>query len=111
MSRVTQFGDAILLLGAPMVMNGVTLVFYGVVVFALGKVVDLLSRSSGRLYNVPVMTTDASTRTGPESKVLVACPNCGKQMRIPAGNSGTMKCPRCATGFDIQQAAIESAVS
>jgi hypothetical protein len=105
MSRVAQFGDAILLLGAPMVMNGITLVFYGIVVLALGKIVHLLSRSWGRLYAAPMVTSDSAS-TDPDSRVLVACPNCGKQMRIPTGNTGLMKCPRCATGFDIQQAVI-----
>lgn len=106
MSRIGQVGDLILLLGTPMVMNGITLVFYGIIVLALGKIVDLLSRPPSGHLVTPQSTMSPDRSIESESKVLVACPNCGKQMRIPAGNTGTMKCPRCATGFNIGQAVI-----
>lgn len=92
MSRISQIGDPILLLGAPMVMNGMTLLLYGVIIFALGKIVELLSQSPGR---------PPSPSVEGESKVQVTCPNCGQKMRIPAGNQGTMKCPKCMTRFEI----------
>ena len=92
MSRVAQIGDPILLLGAPMVMNGMTLLLYGIIIFSLGKIIDLLSQSAGR---------PAGPSVEVESKVLVTCPNCRQKMRIPAGNQGTMKCPKCMTRFEI----------
>jgi hypothetical protein len=104
MSRVTQVGDAILLLGAPMVMNGMTLFLYGVIICALGKIVDLLSRSSNapaRLSAFGESRADIESRDDSEPKVMVTCPNCAQQLRIPRGNKGTIKCPKCTTRFDI----------
>jgi hypothetical protein len=92
MSRVTQIGDLFLLLGTPMVINGMTLILYGVIIFALGKIIELLTQSPGR---PPSLSAEG------ERKVLLTCPNCAQQMRIPSGNQGTIKCPKCTTRFEI----------
>jgi DNA-directed RNA polymerase subunit RPC12/RpoP len=106
MTRASHISDVILLVGAPVVMNGITLVFYGIIVLAFGRIVDLLSRSTRDHVLGQQSTAIPGLTPQDNGKVLVACPNCGQQMRIPAGNTGTMKCARCSTGFDIQQAII-----
>ncbi len=92
MSQVSQTGDPFLLLDTPMVMNGMTLILYGVIIFALGKIIELLTQSPGR---PPDLSAEG------ERKVQLTCPNCAQQMRIPAGNQGTIKCPKCSTRFEI----------
>jgi hypothetical protein len=102
MSQVSQLGDIILLLGAPMVMNGMTLLFYGVIICALGKVIDLLSKpsiSSAGLHGGS--RADFETGGYSESKATVECPSCTQKFNIPRGNKGTIKCPRCTTRFEI----------
>jgi ubiquitin-protein ligase len=38
----------------------------------------------------------------PDDRVLVPCPQCATQLRLPAGKHGTVKCPQCAQSFTAQ---------
>jgi restriction system protein len=37
----------------------------------------------------------------PKQKVIVLCPNCGQQLRLPAGRTGNVKCPSCGEASSI----------
>jgi hypothetical protein len=51
--------------------------------------------------------TDAAAiawHTGAESasgRVIRPCPHCGASLRLPAGRSGAVQCPRCAGDFEL----------
>jgi len=34
-------------------------------------------------------------------RVVRACPHCGAHLRLPAARSGTVRCPKCARGFEV----------
>jgi hypothetical protein len=34
------------------------------------------------------------------ARVIRQCPHCGASLRLPAGRRGTVRCPRCARGFE-----------
>jgi predicted Zn finger-like uncharacterized protein len=36
----------------------------------------------------------------PADKVVISCPNCSAQLRVPAGRTGNVKCPKCETIFE-----------
>lgn len=38
---------------------------------------------------------------GTSGRVIVNCPNCNKQLRVPTGKRGTIKCPNCNETFEI----------
>jgi hypothetical protein len=40
-----------------------------------------------------------STAAGP-ARVIRRCPHCGASLRLPAGRRGTVRCPKCARGFE-----------
>ena len=42
-------------------------------------------------------TTTSST----DRKVQVGCPECARQLRVPASYSGKVRCPDCSTRFDV----------
>ena len=42
--------------------------------------------------------TSASTK---DRKVQVGCPECARQLRVPASYSGTVRCPDCSNRFDV----------
>jgi hypothetical protein len=35
-----------------------------------------------------------------DARVVHACPHCGASLRLPAGRSGTVRCPRCTRAFE-----------
>ena len=35
-------------------------------------------------------------------KIVRSCPECGSQLRLPRGRSGTVRCPACASEFQAQ---------
>jgi uncharacterized paraquat-inducible protein A len=35
-----------------------------------------------------------------EARVVRACPHCAAALRLPAGRSGTVACPRCGRDFE-----------
>lgn len=37
----------------------------------------------------------------PGTRVTRSCPNCAATLRLPAGRSGTVRCPRCAAAFAV----------
>jgi ribosomal protein L37AE/L43A len=42
--------------------------------------------------------TSVSTK---DRKVQVGCPECARQLRVPASYSGTVRCPDCSNRFDV----------
>jgi hypothetical protein len=35
-----------------------------------------------------------------DARVVRSCPHCGTRLRLPAGRRGTVRCPKCARGFE-----------
>lgn len=38
---------------------------------------------------------------GPRERVLRVCPGCSRQLRLPAGRSGLVRCPACGQRFEV----------
>lgn len=94
LKRVSQVDDAIMLLGAPIVMNGITLSLYGVLIVFLGRMLELMTRIAKK-----TMWLDAWDSEG---KVLIKCPKCTQQLRVVAGKTGMVNCPKCGNKFEAQ---------
>jgi uncharacterized Zn-finger protein len=88
-SRVDDIG---MLLGAPVVMNGITLSLYGVLLLFLGRVTDLMTRIAKK-----TIWLDAWAEG---EKVLVKCPKCAQQLRVDGGKTGMLNCPKCGNKFE-----------
>src|SRR5215471_8641155 len=46
-----------------------------------------------------ILTVGACIMPSETAKVEVTCPNCSKHLRLPVGQSGTVKCPNCNNTF------------
>lgn len=92
MTRAASGSDVLVLLSAPIVSNGITLIVSGATLVALGRIVSLVDRIFAR--------TNWLFATDGESKVLVTCPKCSQQLRLPANRAGVVSCPNCSTKFN-----------
>ena len=43
----------------------------------------------------------AKTNASNEAKIEISCPECARQLRVPASYSGSVRCPDCSTRFDV----------
>jgi hypothetical protein len=104
LSRTRDPSDAIMLLGTPIAMNGITLCLYGGILIALGRVVGLLEQVSNKLVRSDIREGVSQSITEDEKKIIVSCPkaDCGQQIRVPAGKSGLIKCPKCESTFSVE---------
>jgi hypothetical protein len=94
LSRVTQVSDPIMLLGAPIVMNGIWLLVVGIVICALARIIQLLNRAPQNAGSIDI---DEG-----ESKVVIRCPGCGQRLRVDRGRRGIISCPNCKSNFQAQ---------
>ena len=46
-------------------------------------------------------TSKAKTNASNEAKIEISCPECARQLRVPASYSGSVRCPDCSTRFDV----------
>jgi len=46
-------------------------------------------------------TSKAKTNASSEVKIQIACPECARQLRVPASYSGSVRCPDCSNRFDV----------
>jgi hypothetical protein len=93
MSRVERFWqDPIFFLGAPIVMNGITVIVFGIIMLAFGQVIALLNRISEALASYQTPNAD--------DRILVKCPTCAQQLRVPKGRKGILSCPKCGNKFE-----------
>src|SRR5579859_5656749 len=78
--KISTLDELALLLGAPIVMNGITLVLYGALLLAVTRLLQLITGiTQKRIW------LDTSVAEG---KSFVKCPKCEQQLRVPAGKSG-----------------------
>ncbi len=47
------------------------------------------------------VTKSKTTASSNDRKVQVGCPECARQLRVPASYSGKVRCPDCSTRFDV----------
>jgi uncharacterized CHY-type Zn-finger protein len=47
------------------------------------------------------ITKSKTTASSNDRKVQVGCPECARQLRVPASYSGKVRCPDCSTRFDV----------
>jgi hypothetical protein len=90
--RASHFDDIALLLGAPIVMNGITLSLYGILLLFLGRMLDLMTRIAKKTIWLDAWAD--------EEKALVKCPKCAQQLRVVSGKSGMLNCPKCGNKFE-----------
>jgi hypothetical protein len=46
--------------------------------------------------------TSSKSSATEADKVLVECRHCGKRMRLPAGRTGSVRCPSCEKSFEVR---------
>jgi uncharacterized Zn-finger protein len=90
--RASQISDVVMLLGAPIITNGIFLCVCAVIISALGKITELLAVIAGK--------TDFIDVTSGDNRVFVKCPNCSQQLRVPSGKKGMLACPKCEFKFE-----------
>jgi ribosomal protein L37AE/L43A len=73
-------------------MNGITVILFGIILLAFGQIVSLLNRIANAL--VWCQTSNS------EERILVKCPKCEQELRVPKGKSGALTCPKCETQFE-----------
>ena len=93
-SNISHPSDVLIVLGAPIVMNGVFLFICGAVLMALGKTTALLTGIAEKLSSY-----DGS---GGKEKAHVRCPQCSQQLRVPVGKTGMLSCPKCSFKFEVK---------
>src|SRR5947209_6799102 len=98
-SRMLDGGDPLLLIGAPLALNGIWLFLAGIVVGAIGKAIQLL--------------TDLADLARPSSepasdRIVVRCPNpsCRQGLRVNRTRSGSINCPKCGSSFNPKTIAL-----
>jgi uncharacterized Zn-finger protein len=89
---ISHIDDFAMLIGAPVVMSGITLCLYGSLLLFLGRMLDLMTRIAKK-----TIWLDA---WGDEDRVLVKCPKCAQQLRVAGGKSGMLNCPKCGNKFE-----------
>lgn len=89
-----KLGDPSAALGAPIVTNGIALILNGLIVVFLGRALALLQIIAMKSGTVDVGATDG--------KVVINCPKCQQQLRVPTGQRGNVSCPACKTTFQVQ---------
>ena len=59
--------------------------------------------ATSRLHPGAFPTDPAALALGKsDARVVRACPHCQAQLRLPAGRSGRVQCPRCARSFETE---------
>ena len=49
-----------------------------------------------------------STATAPSgAKIQIGCPECARQLRVPASYTGSVRCPDCSTSFEVEGTSTE----
>jgi hypothetical protein len=51
-------------------------------------------------HSARVSWRDTEEHTERTERVIRRCPRCGAQLRLPAGCSGTVRCPKCGSPFE-----------
>ena len=86
-------GDPLMVLGAPIVMNAITLALFGTLLLFLGRVLALMERVAQKTIWLDAWEADG--------KVLIKCPSCAQQLRVASGKTGSVNCPKCGNKFPI----------
>jgi len=91
--HAAQIDDVVMLLGAPVVMSGITLLLYGTLLVFLGRVLALMTQMAKK-----TIWLDAGDGE------LIKCPKCAQQLRVPVGKAGSVNCPKCGNKFETETA-------
>jgi|HubBroStandDraft_2_1064218.scaffolds.fasta_scaffold548637_1 hypothetical protein len=94
MRHAEQIDDVLMLLGAPVVMSGITLLLYGTLLVFLGRVLALMTQMARKTIWLDAWDGDG--------KVLIKCPKCAQQLRVAGGKAGSVNCPKCGNKFETQ---------
>jgi uncharacterized CHY-type Zn-finger protein len=55
----------------------------------------------------PAKLKSNSKSVATDEKIQVGCPECARQLRVPASYSGSVRCPDCSNRFDVEGAPAE----
>ena len=63
------------------------------------RATDSASSSTKTKSNVSTKTRKKQTSTA--EKIQIGCPECARQLRVPADYGGLVRCPDCSTRFEV----------
>ena len=66
-----------------------------------------LSPSSKSKSKPKIKPKKTGVSTASDVKIQIGCPECARQLRVPASYTGSVRCPDCSTSFEVEGISAE----